>query len=99
MKNLAKRDNVFCKVSGMVTELRDRDGWDNALLKPYFEVALEAFGAERLMFGSDWPVCLLETEYWRWVGAVESFSAKLSANEQAASWGMNAARAYGLDPE
>jgi L-fuconolactonase len=96
MRDLAKREHVFCKLSGMVTEVRDRDGWDADLLKPYFEVVLEAFGAERVMFGSDWPVCLLQADYAEWVTVVDGVTAQLSEDERAAIWGGNAARAYGL---
>ena len=96
MKRLAERENVFCKVSGMVTEVRDRETWDAELLRPYFDVVLEAFGAGRLMFGSDWPVCLMDTSYAGWAATVEGFVAALSDDERAAFWGGNAVRAYGI---
>ena len=54
---IARRENVFCKISGMVTEA-DYAAWTPNQLRPYFDVVLEAFGPLRLMFGSDWPVCL-----------------------------------------
>lgn len=95
MRELAQRENVSCKVSGMVTEVRDAE-WDVDLLRPYFETALEAFGPGRLMFGSDWPVCLLRAEYRAWVGCVEALAATLGEDEQAAFWGGNAGRIYGL---
>jgi L-fuconolactonase len=90
---LGKRPNVFCKISGMATEVRD-DEWDTELLLPYFETALEAFGAERLVYGSDWPVCLLKTEYERWYQTVNEFISGLSEAEQEAIWHENVRKAY-----
>jgi L-fuconolactonase len=92
---LAKRENVSCKFSGVVTEVRD-EGWTRELLKPYWDTAWEAFGSRRLMFGSDWPVCLLRSSYADWVGTVESFAAPLSDSEKRAFWSDNAIRIYGL---
>lgn len=93
--DLARRENVACKFSGVITEVRDRD-WNLETLRPYWDAALNAFGAERLMFGSDWPVCLLRTDYARWVEAVESLANELSESEQEAFWGGNAKRIYRL---
>jgi L-fuconolactonase len=95
LRTLAERPHVTCKLSGLVTEVRD-PGWTPALLQPYLEVALEAFGPARLLFGTDWPVCRLRCEYAEWVAAVRGFVAPLSAAEQAAILGGNAARVYGL---
>ena len=95
IRELAKRERVSCKLSGMVTEVRDA-GWDVELLRPYFDTVLEAFGPGRLMFGSDWPVCLLRSEYADWVGCVEQLVSDLGEEEKAAFWGKNAARIYGL---
>jgi L-fuconolactonase len=81
LRELARRPNVFCKLSGVATEVRE-PFWDVGFIRPYFETALEAFGATRLMFGSDWPVCLLRTEYSRWVSAVQELAAPLSADER-----------------
>ncbi len=97
MFELARRPNVCCKFSGVVTEVQSAE-WSLATLEPYWNVALQAFGAERLMFGSDWPVCLLRTEYSRWVAAVEALSRSLSTAEQLAFWGGNATRVYQLEP-
>ena len=97
MKEIAKRSNVYCKISGMATEVVGDVKWDAALLKPYFEAALEAYGPDRLMFGSDWPVCELKTEYGRWVDTVRGFVSELSKDEQKAIMGGNAVQAYGLD--
>ena len=95
IRELAKRESVSCKLSGMVTEVRDA-GWDGELLRPYFDTVLEAFGVGRLMFGSDWPVCLLRSEYDQWVQCVTELVAGLSDDEKAAFWGGNACRIYGL---
>jgi L-fuconolactonase len=92
---LARRENVSCKLSGMVTEAPDFV-WDQQLLTPYFETALEAFGPNRLLFGSDWPVSLLGTDYGKWIDAVNSALNELSLDEQAAIWGKNAQRIYKL---
>ncbi|MFG0254777.1 MAG: amidohydrolase family protein [Rhodopirellula sp. JB053] len=92
---LAKRDHVYCKFSGVATEVRD-DSWSVETIRPYWDVALEAFGTDRLMYGSDWPVCLLATEYSRWLGAVKELAAPLSDSEQEKFFSGNAAKAYSL---
>lgn len=96
MRELARRANAYCKVSGMVTEA-DYAKWTVEQLKPYFETVLEAFGPQRLMFGSDWPVCLVASTYARWIEVVEGLVARLSAGERQAFWGETACRAYGID--
>jgi L-fuconolactonase len=93
---LARHDNVSCKVSGMVTEAAWRR-WRPADFAPYLEIVLDAFGPNRLMFGSDWPVCLLAGEYAEVVGIVRDFCGRLAAAEQAAIWGGTAARFYSLE--
>ena len=70
LKELSKRENVACKLSGMVTEANYKN-WTEAQLQPYFDVVLEAFGPSRLMFGSDWPVCLVAIEYKNWLNLVK----------------------------
>lgn len=97
IRDLARREHVTCKVSGMVTEVRD-PAWDTHLLRPYFEAVIEAFGPDRLMLGSDWPVCLLRSSYLDWVGAVQDLAADLSTDERAALFGDTASRIYGLSP-
>ena len=97
-KNLievAKRPNVYCKLSGMVTEA-DYTAWTEEGLAPYFDGALAAFGPDRLMFGSDWPVCEVACAYSRWKGIVERAIASLSAAEQRRIMGENAMKAYKL---
>jgi L-fuconolactonase len=93
---LAAHPNVCCKLSGLVTEAVWRQ-WRPAEFTPYLDVALAAFGPERLMFGSDWPVCLLSGGYAEVAGIVRDFCDTLSPAEQTAIWGGTAARFYGLD--
>lgn len=95
IRELARRPNVCCKLSGMVTEA-DFQHWTPEQLQPYFEVVMEAFGPKRLMFGSDWPVCLVATTYKSWVNLVRKNIAAFSREEQAGIMGGNAARVYGL---
>lgn len=95
IRGLAKRDNVTCKFSGVATEVRD-EAWDVELIRPYWDVVIEAFGPTRLMYGSDWPVCLLKTEYGRWIKACETLASSLSKTEQEDFWYKTATRAYGL---
>jgi L-fuconolactonase len=93
---LARHEHVCCKLSGLVTEAVWRR-WRPADFTPYLDVALSAFGPERLLFGSDWPVCLLSGDYAEVAGIVRDFCGSLSPAEQAAIWGGTAARFYGLD--
>ena len=95
VRELARRENVYCKVSGLVTEA-DFKAWTEAQLRPYLETVLEAFGPARLMFGSDWPVCLVACPYRGWYDVVSRFAASLSSDEQASLFGHAAARAYNL---
>jgi L-fuconolactonase len=95
IRALARRPHVSCKLSGVVTEVRDPE-WTLDLIRPYYETVLDAFGPERLMFGTDWPVCLLRCDYSQWVAAVRELIASLSATEQAHVMGLTAARVYGL---
>lgn len=95
IRELARRPHVTCKLSGLVTEVRDTT-WTVELLQPYVDVALEAFGPDRLMAGSDWPVCLLRAGYAEWRDALHRLLAPLSAPEQDAVVGETASRVYGL---
>jgi L-fuconolactonase len=92
---LARRDHVYCKLSGLPFE-GDWAAWTLDDIRPYAEVALASFGPDRLMFGSDWPVCLLATSYRRWVGTVETLLAPLAPAERASIWDGTARRAYRL---
>lgn len=94
-RELARRDNVTCKFSGIVTEVRD-ETWDIETIRPYWDIACEAFTPDRLMYGSDWPVCLLRSGYSKWLSTSRMLAAELSNNEQAKFFGENAAKAYGF---
>lgn len=94
--SLAAQENVSCKVSGMVTEA-DWHNWKEEDFKPYLDVVFEAFGPQRLMFGSDWPVCLVAGSYQRMFSIVEQYAGQnLSAAEQAQFFGGNACKFYSL---
>jgi L-fuconolactonase len=95
IRELAKRENVSCKISGMVTEANFQ-GWTPEQLHPYFDIILEAFGPGRLLFGSDWPVCLVATTYKEWMDLVLKTIASFSETEQADIMGKNAIRIYKL---
>ncbi|MCP3917448.1 MAG: amidohydrolase family protein [bacterium] len=95
IRALAQHPHVHCKVSGMVTEA-DWKAWKPTDFVPYLDVVLDAFGAERLMFGSDWPVCLLAAPYADMAAVVTDWAARLTDGERAQLFGENAARFYGL---
>jgi L-fuconolactonase len=95
IRTLAESPNVSCKLSGMVTET-DVANWKVADLRPYAEVVLEAFGPDRLMFGSDWPVSTLGADYAQVVDAAMELTAELSETEREAVFGGTATRIYGL---
>jgi L-fuconolactonase len=95
MRELSRRPNVWCKLSGMVTEA-DWRSWTPDDLNPYIDVVLEAFGPERLMFGSDWPVCLLAAGYSDVVDVVEDAASTLAPTERDAIFGGTACRFYGV---
>lgn len=92
---LAKRPNVFCKLSGLVTEA-DWASWQVADLRPYAEHVLASFGPDRVVFGSDWPVCELAATYEQVAASAAELTAGLSAAERAEVFGATAVRAYGL---
>lgn len=96
LRKLAERENVYCKLSGMVTEA-DYETWTSEDLAPYFDTVLEVFGPSRLMFGSDWPVCLAATTYSGWFELVSRLIDLLSEAEQDSILGATATRVYGLD--
>jgi L-fuconolactonase len=96
LRELAAEPNVFCKLSGMVTEA-DQDSWTVSDLRPFAHSALDAFGPDRLMFGSDWPVCLLAASYEQVAEAAAELTGQLSAHERAQVFGGAAARAYRLE--
>jgi L-fuconolactonase len=95
MSELAKRENVYCKVSGMATEAV-WDAWTAEQLIPYLDHTLAAFGPQRMLFGSDWPVAVLAIAYGHWVDLAQRYFSKLSETEQARIWGETAIEAYKL---
>jgi L-fuconolactonase len=98
LRELARHENVWCKLSGMVTEA-DWKTWRHADLRPYLEVAFECFGTDRLMFGSDWPVCLVAATHGQVTAVLEEYGGGLSSDERSALFGGNAVRFYGLEEE
>lgn len=99
MRELARRDHVLgVKFSGLVTEFPEGP-IDPETIRAYFEETLGIFGVERVMFGTDWPVCLLRLDHYReWVDTVRDLVGTLSENEREAILGGNALRIYSLDP-
>ncbi len=95
LEAIAQHPHVYCKLSGMVTEA-DWGAWQPADFQFYTEHAVRVFGADRILFGSDWPVCLVAAEYAQVVGLVEQAIAGLSAEEQQQIWHGNAATFYRL---
>ena len=96
MFEMAKRENVSCKLSGIATEANWSE-WKKEDLIPYMDVALEAFGPDRMMFGSDWPVARLAVEYGPWVEICREFISTLSGDEQNLIEGDVASKVYGLN--
>jgi L-fuconolactonase len=95
LRQLATHENVYCKVSGMVTEA-DWQHWEPEDFRPYLDVVFAAFGPQRVLYGSDWPVCNVAGGYARAFGILEDYLRPFSAAEQALFWGDNAVRFYGL---
>lgn len=95
IKQLAACENVYCKISGMVTEA-NWNNWTHADFNPYLDVVVAAFGMKRLMFGSDWPVCLVAADYAQMLGITQAYFKNFSINEQEDFYGGNAIRFYGL---
>ena len=95
LRQIAMHENVYCKISGMVTEA-DWTHWKASDFKPFLETVLEAFGPRRLMYGSDWPVCLLAADYEQQHDLVLQFIEPLSPSEKRMILGENAVRFYHL---
>ena len=95
MEAIAEHPNVYCKVSGMVTEA-DWKAWQKEDFRPYVDVVLNAFGTDRIMFGSDWPVCLVAASYEEMLGIVKDYFSSFSTHEQQQFFGLNATRFYNL---
>jgi L-fuconolactonase len=96
IRELARRERVACKFSGVVTEIPGFAPWTAGDLRPYFDIVLEAFGPRRLMFGSDWPPCLVSSEYARWHETVSSFTTALTPDERSRILGGTAVEWYRL---
>jgi predicted TIM-barrel fold metal-dependent hydrolase len=96
MRDLARSEQVVCKVSGLVTEA-NHQRWSLADLRPTWDTVLDAFGPHRLLFGSDWPVCLLAASWDRWAAAVAALIAALSPDEADALLTKTATATYRLD--
>ncbi|OEJ98675.1 amidohydrolase [Flavivirga aquatica] len=95
MKEIAKQENVYCKISGMITEA-DYKSWTEGQLHLYMDLVLNAFGTNRIMYGSDWPVCLVAGTYSQVKNLVTNFIANLSVSEQESIMGTNAIQFYNL---
>jgi len=93
LRRLAELPNVACKVSGMVTEA-DHAAWQPADLAPFLAVVLDAFGEDRILFGSDWPVTLLASTYTRWYETLATLTAHLPLSARRKLWAENARRVY-----
>ena len=98
LKQLAAHPNVSCKLSGLVTEA-NRKNWRVEDLKPYVETALEYFGPKRMMFGSDWPVCLLAATYEQVLEAFQTLLADLSEADRDSIFSKNASAFYRIEDE
>lgn len=95
MTEIAKYENVYCKMSGIITEA-DYNTWTPEQIHPYMELVLEVFGPNRVMYGSDWPVCLVAGNYTKVKELTTNFIATLSASEQQQIMGTNAVKFYKL---
>ena len=93
---LSKHENVFCKISGMVTETKNFE-WVKSDFTPYLASVVSAFGTDRLLYGSDWPVCLLAADYKEVLGIVADYFQNFSALEKSKIFALNAIKAYNLD--
>ena len=93
IRRLADFPNVYCKLSGLVTEA-DWEHWTAEQIRPYLDVVFDCFGPDRLMIGSDWPVCLVAASYSRVIGLVRNYISELAPQSLPAVLGDNAARFY-----
>ncbi len=95
MRAIARQENVWCKISGMVTEA-NWSNWKYDDFVPYLDLVFETFGPRRLIYGSDWPVCLLGGNYEEVKGIIDRYTASLSPGERQLLWGENAVAVYGI---
>lgn len=96
IKAISAFENVFCKVSGMVTEA-DWANWKAVDFDPYLDVVVNNFGTKRLMYGSDWPVCKVAADYGDVVGLVKAYFSAFSKTEQQDFFGLNALQFYNIN--
>lgn len=96
MRAIAGYENVYCKISGMVTEA-DWKNWKKEDFHPYLDVVVNAFGAKRILFGSDWPVCLVAASYTAMLGIVKDYFSSFTQREQDLFFGGNASVFYHVD--
>jgi L-fuconolactonase len=92
---MATFENIHCKLSGMVTEANWKN-WTYEQIEPFLDEVFETFGTQRVMYGSDWPVCLLAGSYEQQLSVVQQYVSKLSPSEKASVFGDNAKRFYNL---
>jgi len=95
MERISKYQNVYCKLSGIVTEA-DWQNWTKETLKPYIDAVVQSFGTDRIMFGSDWPVCLVASSYEKWLTVLKEYFTTFSGAEQENVFNKNAGRFYNL---
>ena len=95
IQELAKNPNVYCKLSGLVTET-EAFQWDVDQIHPFLDVVVDAFGVDRLIFGSDWPVCLVAASYEQVLKIIQSYFSEFDAETQQKIFGINAWNFYNL---
>lgn len=95
MQEIAQQPNVYCKLSGLFTEAKWKE-WSPADFYPYLDVVFEAFGTDRLLFGSDWPVILVSGMYVQWKSLLEKYMEQFSAEQREKVFGVNAMQFYNL---
>ena len=95
IQNFTAYENVYCKISGMVTEA-GWDKWKREDFKPYLDIVVETFGTGRIMYGSDWPVCLVAASYEEMMDIVKNYFSSFSKDEQEKFFGLNAVTFYNL---
>jgi L-fuconolactonase len=95
MLSISRLENVYCKISGMVTEANWKN-WKQEDFKPYLDTVVEAFGIKRIMFGSDWPVCLVAASYAEMMAIVKDYFSAFTQDEQDLFFGANATLFYNL---
>lgn len=93
--DISRMENVYCKLSGMVTEARGQP-WTNKTFTPYMDAVIESFGTDRVLFGSDWPVCLQAATYGEVLNVAEDYFSAYSSSEKEKIFGGNAVAFYGL---